>query len=30
VTAFYYIALLAIGFGAILCVAWATREWFGD
>jgi len=28
VTAFYYIALLAIGFGAILVVAWATREWF--
>jgi hypothetical protein len=27
-TAFYYLALIAIGFGAILCVAWATREWF--
>jgi hypothetical protein len=28
--AFYYLALVAIGFGAILVVAWATREWFGE
>jgi hypothetical protein len=27
-TAFYYLALIAVGYGAILCVAWATREWF--